>query len=45
MFACTAQKPIFRYMGASLLQNYYKFMIYQSVFAKNSIKILTFAEN
>jgi len=32
-------------MATSLLQNYYKFMIYQSVFAKNSIKILTFAEN
>ena len=36
---------IYRYIFASLLQNYYILMIYQSIFAKISIKFLTFAEN
>ena len=37
--------PIYRYIHTSLLQNYYKFVIYQKKNAKISIKILTFAEN
>ena len=36
---------IYRYIFASLLQNYYNFVIYQSIFAKISIKFLTFAKN
>jgi len=36
---------ISRYIFASLLQNYYILMIYQSIFAKISILFLTFAEN
>ncbi len=37
--------PTFGYTLATLLQNYYKFTIIQSVFSKNSILFLTFAEN